>query len=451
MPSPAHLLFCRLGIVLFCLLPTATVGGWIAHRTSGQFAIAQKAEWERELASRLGLTVEIASVEYPSHSLASLHNVRLLDPETKALVAEARLVEVSAADSGWRVQLWQPLIAAGGLPELLRIIDHRLLRENALTELACHIAANDLWIDDGKNGLSLMNLEARLAATEHGPSAELSFQLPTAQLSSAAPAKLTIIRNRHAAPPRTVWQIQTRGHSLPLELLTAALPEAGRLGPHCAFDGSITLEDAAAGWTGEWSGSLTNADLDALVTERFPHQLSGLATIKVSEASLKDGQLQQIRGTMQAQNGAISHSLLAAAQEHLQLVMSADNPHVQPDRLVPYRQLSLGFAVDGLSVALTGSADTAQPGVLLANAAGPILQAPPQHSAASVNLLRTLLPDSQFQVPATRQTGALANLLPVPDLRPAQVASRPRDHVPTRLAPTAPSGATPPIRQPLLR
>jgi hypothetical protein len=371
----------------------------------------------------------------------------LLDPETKALVAEARLAEVSAAESGWRVQLWLPQIAADRLAELLRIIDERLLRETALAELACEVAASELHIDDGRGGLSLLNLEARLAATEHGPSAELSFQLPGAQSNAAAPGKLSILRNRHAAPPRTVWQLQTSGHPLPMDLLASALPEAGRLGPHCMFDGSIVLEDAAAGWTGQWSGTLAGVDLDALVTERFPHQLSGLATIKVAEARLKDGHLEEIRGTIQSQNGAISHSLLAAAQEHLQLLLSADNPHVQPGRLVPYRQLSLGFAVDGLSVALTGSADTAQPGVLLANAAGPVLQAPPQHAAGNVNLLRTLLPDSQFQVPATRQTNALANLLPVANVPPIRTAG----HVPTRLTPGAPSGATPPIRQPMLR
>jgi hypothetical protein len=451
MPSPARLLFCRVGIVAFCLLPTATVGGWIVQRTSAGYAIARKAEWERELASRLGLAVEIGAVSYPSLSLATLHDVRLLDPETGALVAEAGQVEVTAADSGWRVQLWQPRVAAERLADVLRAIDQRLLRESEFAKSPCVVLASELRIDDARGGLSLVNLEARLAATEHGPSAELAFQLPAVPANSAEPVRLSIIRNRRASPPRTVWQLDTAGHPLPIDLLVAASAEAQHLGPNCQFAGSFTFENASAGWTGECNGTLTGVDLDSLVSERFPHQLSGLATIKILGATLERSKLTEIRGTIQARDGAVSHSLLAAAQEHLGLVLVEGNPHVQPGRLVPYRQLSLGFTLDGLSLALSGSADPTQPGVLLANAAGPILHAPPQHDAASVNLLRTLLPDNQFQVPATRQTDALVGLLPVPDVLPTRTAARPNGHVPTRLTPAADSPASQPVRQPKLR
>jgi hypothetical protein len=450
MPNPTRLLFCRLGIVVFCLLPTATVGGWIVQRTSGQFAIAQKAEWERELSSRLGLTVEIEAVSYPSHALASLKNVRLADPETGDWIASASQIEVAATESGWRVQAWQPQIAAGRLADLARLLEGRLLREAPASAPSCVVTASELLLVEGNDGHSLLNVLARLEYGPDGPSADVTFHLP-APSNSAAPARLLVARNRQTSPPTTFWQLDTAGNALPLAMLSAALPATNRLGPHCRFDGRIAIEDSAAGLSGDCSGTLHDVDLDSLVTEHFPHQLSGQARVKVERVTLDRGKLVELRGTMQAHDGAISHSLLSAAQEHLGLVLVTDNSSIQPGRATAYRQLSLGFALNDRAISLTGSADPTQPGILLANAAGPILQAPPQHAAPAVNLLRALLPDNQYQVPATRQTDALVRLLPVPDLAPAQTASRPASHVPTRLAPAAPQAAAPAIRQPTLR
>lgn len=450
MPNQSRLLLCRIGVVVCCLLPTVAVGGWIVQRTSGQFAIAQKAEWERELTSRLGLAVEIDAVSYPSHSLASLDNLRLLDPETRALIAEASRIEIAAADAGWEVQAWQPRIAAGRLSELLRTIDQRLLRERSTGSPLCAISARELLLADDAAGLSLLNVMARLESTEQGPAAELTFHLPTGAATGAAPARLAVVRNRQVSPPATLWQLETAGHPLPIALFAAAAPDLSRLGPNCRFDGQLAVVQSPEGVTGQWSGTLGGVDLDALVTERFPHQLSGLATINIERASLDRGKLTEIRGTIQAENGAISHSLLAATQEHLGLVVAADNASVRPGQLVAYRQLSLGFALNDRVLSLTGSADPTTAGILLANAAGPILQAPLQHATSPVSLLRALLPDNQYQVPATRQTDALVSLLPIPNVAPLQSAARP-GHVPTRLAPTAASGSSQPVRQPNLR
>ena len=451
MPSPARLLICRLGIVVFCLLPTATVGGWIVQRTSGQFAIAQKAEWERTLTSRLGVTVAIEAVTYPSHALASLKNIRLTDPETGDWIAEASQIDVAADDSSWQIQAWQPRVAADRLGDLARLIEGRLLREAAASAPPCVMTASELLLVDGNEGQSLLNVLARLEYGLSGPTAECTFHLPSSENNAAGPVRLIVARNRQITPPTTLWQLETSGNPVPLSLLSAAQPAKHRLGSHCRLDGRIAVEVSAAGLSGDCSGTLHEVDLDALVTEHFPHQLSGLAKVKIERASLDRGKLVELRGTIQSHDGAVGHSLLAAAQEHLGLVLATDNASVQPGRSTAYRQLSVGFALNDRALSLTGSADTAQPGVLLANAAGPILQAPPQHAAPAVNLLRALLPDNQYQVPATRQTDSLVSLLPVPDLAPAQTATRPAGHVPTRLAPAAPPGAASPIRQPALR
>ena len=93
--------------------------------------------------------------------------------------------------------------------------------------------------------------------------------------------------------------------------------------------------------------------------------------------------------------------------------------------------------------------DGAGQGILLAGSNGPIILAPPQHSVPAVNLLRALLPDNQFQVPATRQTASLISLLPVPDFVPGTTGNLP-SHTPTRLS-AQPPGSPAPIRQPRVR
>jgi hypothetical protein len=60
-----------------------------------------------------------------------------------------------------------------------------------------------------------------------------------------------------------------------------------------------------------------------------------------------------------------------------------------------------------------------------------------------------LLPASEFQVPASRQTAPLVNWLPVPDLDPPAIKAA--AHTPIRLAPAAESSPTPAVRQPMMR
>lgn len=449
MQNPTRVLLCRLGVIAFCLLPTTVVGGWIVHRTSGRFSIAQKAEWERELTSRLGLIVEIESVAYPGPAHARLTGPRLLDPETRALVAAADAIDVHSTAAGWQIEAWQPRIEANQLPLLHAAVDERLLRSPGLEATTCELTSRDLTILGGEDTMTLVEVTARLESTPTGPALLATFRLPNSQPTSN-PLTLTIHRDRQISPPQTRWQLDTAGHALPCGLLAAIAPNAARFGPHCRFAGSFVADETAAGLSCEAQGILSDADLDALVTEHFPHQLSGLARIQIDRASIETGRLTELCGFLQAQNGAVSHSLLAAAQEHLHLELADNNPSIQPGRPVAFRQLSIGFALRESRLTLTGNADPAQPGVLLANAAGPLLIAPPQHSAPAISLLRTLLPGSEHQVPATRQTDALVRLFPLPDIAPTRIAEREELHIPTRLVPSS-SISTPPTRQPKMR
>ena len=155
MQPASRILLCRLGIIALCLLPTTVVAGWIVHRSTGAFATAQKAEWERELTARLGLVVTIERATYPSYSLARLEHVRLLDPETELPVAAADALDIFATDEGWRIEAWQPRIEAGQLERIQQAVTERVLRSPAATAARCEFAARDLAILGSQQSLTL--------------------------------------------------------------------------------------------------------------------------------------------------------------------------------------------------------------------------------------------------------------------------------------------------------
>jgi hypothetical protein len=88
--------------------------------------------------------------------------------------------------------------------------------------------------------------------------------------------------------------------------------------------------------------------------------------------------------------------------------------------------------------------------VILSDRRGPLVEVAAGHTVPATNLLRALVPDNQYQVPATRQTDALVGLLPAPDLAPTRTALAPA-HMPMRLRGSGPHDAAPVLRQPGLR
>jgi hypothetical protein len=446
MPDPARIFFCRAGFVLFCLLPTLLVGGWIVRRSSGEFALAQRDEWQHTLASRLGLSVEIERVSYPNPATARLEGVQLLDPETRAVAVQAGTVEIVATTNGWQIEAWQPQIAVGQLGSLARILEDRLLRGGAGEQAPCDLAAYDLTLHSGPEQQTLSLVSGRFEPTQSGPHLTLDLHLSESQSQPAAPMHVAIARQRQASPPVTEWRFDTAGHALPCNLAVEFAPALVRLGRDCRIAGAATWTSDFR--TGTFSGTLDGVDLDALVTEQFPHRLSGQAVARIERATIAGGKLTELRGTLAASGGSVSPSLLTAAAEHLQLAMPAALAAQSQGQSLPFRRLAVGFHLDGRVLRLSGSADPTRDGALLASAAGPLLSAPLHHAAPATNLARALLPESEFQVPATRQTDALVALLPLPDPARARTAALPA-HTPTRLAPASGGGNA--VRQPGLR
>ena len=445
MSQSTRILICRLGFVLFCILPTTVVAGWIVKLRTIEPA-ASKAEWERELTSRLGLDVQIGDVAYPAADIARLSAVKLIDPASELAVAEAAVIEVAKTSSGWTVDAAGFALEARSLRALWRTINQRLLASQKQINVRW-LPRHVLLKHGSATGQTLGQLTAAVKGDEAGNRCELQFQLP-GKGQASEPIRIVVTRASGQRPGAWQWRLDTGGHSVPCSLLTDLWPELAGLGHECEFRGDAVVSNDAADLQIEMSGSFVNVDLDALVTERFPHQLSGTGNITIERAVFTGGKLTEVRGTLSAEQGIISPSLLAATAEHLAVQASPDVADIASAKPVAFSKLAIGFELSGAWLSLAGQADPEQPGALLIAGGRPLLTATNDHAVTSAGLLRTLLPDSQHQVPATRQTAALVRLLPLPDVVPGARAVP--SHTPTRLAPAgAQSEAA--VRQPVVR
>jgi hypothetical protein len=177
----------------------------------------------------------------------------------------------------------------------------------------------------------------------------------------------------------------------------------------------VWAERTPGGWDGDVEGIFSQVDLEQLVTYRFPHKLSGVAQVTLNRAKFRNGRLVDAAGSLISQGGTVSRSLIDASVESLRL-----RPSQRLDELTaspcPYQQLAFGFTINAEGLAISGNCDAA--GMLLADARGALLSDSKQTNLPVVALLRTLVPQSEVQVPATKETDALLHALPTPPISP---------------------------------
>lgn len=425
MPDRKRIAVCRGAFLALCVLPTLLTIGFIAFYRLSIRSPAAKAEWERELSQRLGLAVSIDGLSYPQPSVAELAGVKISDAETGVLLAECRLAEILDAGEKWDVTLIEPSAERNELARLLQRLHDRVLIGDAPS---LRLAATHMTLRHDDAVQSLHDVTTEIEPSQTGPTVSLHFRHSQ---SAVAKCELAIRRNRQITPPATQieWDF---ADPVPAKLASGLLAELSDLGPRATLLGSGNLTWQDRKLSGELYAKVDGIDLSRVVSEQFPHRLNGQATLTLERAVLKDGRLDGLRGTLVSEGGRISHSLVAAAAEHL--LLRAELP--REDGSITYDRLAIGFTVTGEHLRLMGvrGDDT----VLAAPDGESLLTVPANHDVSALALVRMLVPDSQVQVPATRQTASLLRWLPIPSIdRPASAARS--SHIPTRLVPASPA------------
>jgi hypothetical protein len=423
---------CRLGFLLLCALPTLLLVSWILVSRSSAYQTGQKRTLEKRLTLDLGVDVQLESLSRLADGGWLLNGIRLTDPETGRLLASARLLEARHADGTLRIIAAQPEIRVDALHRLGELLHDRLLRDRDAATRSALLAAAELTLAGEDSSQTFTEVHAVLAPTANGPQLSVDFRLAGTAMNE--PAQLRLVRNRQLTPPVTGWALHTGSTPLPCSLLADHLPALRHLGPDCHFEGSVWANLTHRGWDGDLSGKFLQLDLYNLVSEPFPHKLTGTAAATLNVARFEQGRLIEASGELRCPHGVVSHSLLAAARDHLQLPLNEDALS-RDEPTVLFQNLALAFRLDEGGLTIAAVRDARQPGVLLQCDAGWLVAEPAAERLPVLGLVRTLVPDSQLQVPATRQTDPLLRSLPIPTVVVPPSPTTIPGFVPLRLRP----------------
>lgn len=419
-------LFCRVTFCILCLLPTLVIGGvaMIAHTPA--YRAGRTARWQSRLSARLGLKVVCSRVEWVGDGRMVAYGIQLQDPETRACLARARSATLIATSPQPVIRVGQPELSFQRLPRLVEVLHEHLMLRRVETGTSFHLSTSTLVLSRESGAESVLDVQLVLDVHDAGTEAFLEFR-PT-EATEEQRVRLRMVRNRQLTPPATGWELHTGSAELPCHLVLAGLPALKRLGDTCVFQGSVWSEQRDVGWEAEISGTFRELDLDRLVTGQFPHKLSGMAELAFSRMIVHRGRLVEARGKLCSSGGVVSQTLIEAAREHLALERC---PPVTEAMLLRYQDLFVEFSLDKEGLAIAGRDDKNK--TILADFRGPLLTSPGSGRVAPQALARFLVPLAEMTIPASKETIALLQTLPLPEVTPAGTDTARTDYAPLKL------------------
>ncbi len=419
-------MLCRAGFLAVCLLPTLGVIAWSSSRSSA----IHTADCAADLSRELGLRISLAGVSYPQPGNTLYEGLELGDPETGVALMRLRFLNVGAGEGLVTMIASQPEIDALQLARLWEAVELRM-RQSLGAQPTVRLVAREATLHLTAGSQTITDIGGELSAkppAEGNRTASLSFRIAGAE--SPEPSRVRYTRTLKQSRAMRRFELNTGTAEIPCSLLVS-LGIRNRLGERARFRGTLFATETADGWNGELKGVFKDVDLQAIVSEQFPHQLSGTADITIEQARFEQGRLIEARGTLVAGPGAVSQSLLQSAAHNLELggtVTDLDRA------IVPYDQFAVSFMVDSAGLAMGGRCDGTK-GTIVRRGETALLAESGTTRRPLVAVVRTLVPMSELQVPATRESNWLIDHLPVPSVMPS-AGERPQGKV--RLAPQAP-------------
>jgi hypothetical protein len=412
---------CLAGFAILCVLPTLVIGGWcVGRRLPG----CARAEAER-LGQQLGITVKLGGLKHVRPGVMLYEGLELGDPETGQTVLRCRLLEITQDSADGQpeqpgqprtvltVKAAQPEVEAASLHRVWQCLQRILEGSCGKLDADLRLAAAEVTLRAADGSQTMTNVEAAIETLPAGTRAEVHFRL--AGVETPEPIGIRLVRNRQVSPPASGFELYTGGGELPCNVLAMGLEELKPLGTRCCFRGYIWANEATDGWEGEVTGQLVNLDLGRLVTDHFPHKLTGNGQLTIQSARFRHGRLEEGNAMMTAGPGTIDRSLLAAAADRLNLVVGKE-PSLDGNS-IPYEELALSATFDAKGIRLGGRCKAGKPGTILSDGRDGLLGEPSQPQSVA-SLVQTLVPQSAVQVPASRQTDWLLHHLPVPEVMP---------------------------------
>ncbi|MCX7425261.1 MAG: hypothetical protein NTW96_06505 [Planctomycetia bacterium] len=401
---------CIAGFFALAVAPTVAVLGLaLAWRLPSHV----RAEADR-LGRQLGMDVSLAGVEHPLPGVIRYRGLDLSSPETGRTVAHCLWLEAQnrmLADPQGKLRptlvlrAGQPEVDVAEMAELGQLANGAIRLRLGNSRCDVQLNAKQLQLKTGDDVRTLTDVRGTVQTTTAGTQAMLRFRL--AGNETGEPARLWLGRNRQTEPAADWFEVDTGGSALPCDLLALAIAPMRSLGASARFRGCLNAALVTEGWQGEISGQFSDVELDRLVTDRLPYQLSGTAHVEIEHAQFRGGRMEEIRGRILAGPGRVSRSLVDAAAT--QLGLGGGPPLAAPDAVVPYEQLAFKFAANAYGLVLEGHC---RAGAVMCDGRGQLLCSLHQPRPIAA-LLRTLAPRTAEQFPVSPETDWLARRLPL--------------------------------------
>ncbi len=406
---------CRAAFVVLCALPTAAVACWsMAIRLP-----AYRAAHERAIAGGTGWEARLKRVSTPRPGTTVYERVELFDPATRQRLAELARVEVRQSGSQVAIHLLDSAVINGDrLDAFWQLASDQVRHGAASWQLDLEASTLTLHRSDGDQ--SLADVAAHSQILPEQSRLVVGFRRDSPEIKGAPLAELGITRQGRPVAPVTTYTFSTGGGPLPCTMLRPLLPGVDRLGLSSTFDGTVAARQQAGQTSAELAGKLSGVDLASLLFG-FPHRLTGVADVQFKQLRIEGGHVALASGKLSAGPGFISRSLIEAAQANLHLQATLAGIDGPAER--QYEKLSLFFEAGPQGLSVRGA--DAQGAVIVDPQGEVLMQQTTAAKVPVVNLVRALVPQSNVQVPATRETAPLVSWLPVPSLSPPRGESPP--------------------------
>jgi len=372
---------------------------------------------ESELGELLGLRVTLAEVRYPRPGATLYEGLELANPETGNCVLRCPWLEIESIDNRVVLSATQPEIEMTGLGMVWDLLMRRLRHELA-TDGEVRLTPCQVTLRASRGSQTYEVTQALLESVDQGEAIEIRFR--TAGSDESEPVSFRVVRDRSEPTPFTRLELYTFGGELPVSIFTPLADVESWVGEAARFSGSLSVNQSAAGWGADVTGHLLGVDLQTLIGDHFPHQLAGEADIEIIRALIHHGRLAEAAGSFSTGPGTIGTSLLDAAVESLEFEPGKFN-RTRKNALA-FEEMALRFRIDAGGLGLAGACHTGPRGGVVVGSKGRVLLAsPPEGSMPPViSVVRMLVPQSAVQVPATRETAGLLQVLPIPPIVPPQ-------------------------------
>ncbi|HLA83417.1 MAG TPA: hypothetical protein VJL29_01370 [Thermoguttaceae bacterium] len=416
---------CVAGFLILCVLPTIAVLAWAAVWSLPAHVRAEA----RRIGRQLGMDVSVGRVEHLRPGAVRLADVRVREFEQPEALLHCETLDAE----------WITVADRSDVPRRVLMLRAGRIEVDANRTVAMgKLARRLLEMRAGNFDFDVRCLAERIDVRSSGPTEQLAEVCGVVQTIESGtetwmkfklaghpmtrPALLLLKRNRHVEPPVDWFALNTAGEELPCELLGRGIPAMRSLGPNARFRGGLSAEWTTDGWHGEIGSAdgespteFIDVELNRLVTDRFPHVLSGKARVRIESAVFRGDCLERIRGGVVAGPGTIGSSLLTSVVQHLGL-----EPGPEPAarrELVDYDRLAFQFALDESGLVLDGSCHDDSKTVMVAGQKWLLRSA--GRTCPAVSLAWAMAPKDSIPVPATRQSAALLRHLPLPMEDPA--------------------------------